>query len=185
MSEQSGPIYAPDAFAGFVRRTLALIIDAVVLLALWVSVPWVWYAGAPAEWVTEGSYRRVYLVLLILAFAYVFGLRLTENGTLGYRIVGIRYAHVLAGKPKAAALAFRASLALVLLWFFALDHIWILFDERKQAWHDKVSGFYVVKRNARPIGTGRIVQRLIQFMMLTFVVWEPAQPDDQPQPERE
>ena len=53
-----------------------------------------------------------------------------------------------------------------------------VFDERKQAWHDKVSGFYVVKRNARPIGTRRVVQRLIHFMMLTFVVFEPVDSDE-------
>ena len=58
--------------------------------------------------------------------------------------------------------------------FFAFDHIWILFDEHKQAWHDKLAGFYVVKRKARPCGTQRVTQRIINFMMLTFVVWEGA-----------
>jgi hypothetical protein len=78
-------------------------------------------------------------------------------------------------KPTVLTIFYRAAIAVFLLWFFCLDHIWIAFDERKQAWHDKVSGFYIVKRNARPVGWARINRRVIQFMMLTFPVWEPAE----------
>jgi len=182
MSEQSGPIYTRDAYAGFVRRTLALGIDAVFLVALWILAPWAWYVLAPVSWVTTESYLWVYYVLLLLGLGYLLGFRLTENGTPGYRIMRIRYAYMLSGKPGPSALAFRAVLALFLLWFFALDHLWILFDRRKQAWHDKVTGFYVVKCGAQPVATGRIIQRVIGFMMLTFVVWEPATDDDRTAP---
>jgi hypothetical protein len=57
------------------------------------------------------------------------------------------------------------------VWFFALDHFWILVDKRKQAWHDKMSGFFVVKRGSQPIGQCRMVPRVIGFMLLTFTVW--------------
>ena len=87
----------------------------------------------------------------------------------------IRYAYMLSGRPSVTMLLYRSMMALFLLWFFALDHFWILFDERKQAWHDKVSGFYVVKCRAEPVGTVRVVRRVINFMMLTFVVWEPRE----------
>lgn len=173
MSEQTGPIYSPEAYAGFIRRTLALAIDAAILVTLWVTLPWLWYSSAPPVWVTMESYVWLYAGLIVFAFAYLFGFRLTTGGTPGYRIVRIRYAYMLSGRPSLATIMFRSILALFLLWFFALDHLWILFDERKQAWHDKVSGFYVVKCSAQPVGTTRIVQRVINFMMLSFVVWEP------------
>ncbi len=181
MSERLGPIYSRDAYAGFLRRTAALVIDGIILLGFWAAAPELWYAAAPAEWVTEASYAWLHYFLLIADLAYLLGMRLTEKGTVGYRIVGIRYAYVFSGKPILTMLAYRAVLALFLTWFFALNHIWILFDERKQAWHDKVSGFYVVKRNAKPIGTGQVVRRVIEFMMLTFEVWEPKRSGDQPQ----
>ena len=68
----------------------------------------------------------------------------------------------------------RSLSAVFLMWFFALDHFWILFDERKQAWHDKVSSFYVIKRYAQPIGTRRIVQGITNIFGLTFICMEPA-----------
>ncbi len=107
-------------------------------------------------------------------FVYLIGFRLTTGGTPGYRIIGIRYAYMLSGKADWTALAFRALAAVALTMFFSLNHIWILFDPHRQAWHDKITGFYVVKKSAKPSGTVQVVQRLVNFMMLTFVVWEPV-----------
>ena len=101
-------------------------------------------------------------------------LAVTAGGTLGYRIVGIRYAYALGGRPPWYLTMYRSAIAVFLLWTFSLDHLWIAFDKNKQAWHDKLSGFYVVKRRAQPCGTRRIVRRIINFMMMSFVVWEPA-----------
>jgi uncharacterized RDD family membrane protein YckC len=108
------------------------------------------------------------------ALVYLIGFRFSMKGTPGYRVVRIRYAYALSGEPAWYSIAFRSVLAIFLMWIFALDHFWILFDRRKQAWHDKVSGFYVVKSGAQPIKTQRVVQRMVNFMMFTFVVWEPA-----------
>ena len=30
--------------------------------------------------------------------------------------------------------------------FFYLGYIWVAFDERKQGWHDKIAGTYVVRK---------------------------------------
>jgi uncharacterized RDD family membrane protein YckC len=58
----------------------------------------------------------------------------------------------------------RALWGVCLLLGFALDHIWILFDEHKQAWHDKIAGFYVVRGDAQPIAMVPMKRRLIGFM---------------------
>ncbi len=129
-------------------------------------------AGAALVW-QLGSLDS-YDELMPFALLYSLVFRMTPRGTLGYRTVGIRYAHMLSDRPAWTALAYRAAIALFLLWIFALDHLWILFNRHKQAWHDKVAGFYVVRTNAQPIGTRRVVRRVINFMMLTFVVWEPV-----------
>ncbi len=94
-------------------------------------------------------------------------------GTPGYRIMRIRYAYAFDRRPSFLAILYRAGMAVFLMLFFLLDHIWILFDPHKQAWHDKVSGFYVVKCDAKPTGTRPVRRRYINFMMLTFPVWEP------------
>ncbi len=174
MSHKVGPIFARKDYAGFIRRTLALFLDAVILFGLGFAMPYAWYYLAPARWVTLRSYEIIDTVWLVGAVAYVFGMRLSVKGTLGYRIVGIRYAYMLSGNPPLLSLAFRATLAPVLMAVFALDHWWILVDKRKQAWHDKVTGFFVVKRHAKPIRECQMVQRVTNFMLLTFLVWEPV-----------
>lgn len=173
-SERDGPKYERGDFAGFWRRTTALAIDGIILLAIDFITPELWYRFAPYEWVTVESYAWLEIGLVGFILAYLFGFRLTPRGTLGYRIVGICYAYMLGGRPPVYMILYRSAVALFLLWVFSLDHLWILFDKRKQSWHGKVSGFYVVKKNARPCGTQRIVRRVVNFMMLSFVVWEPA-----------
>lgn len=173
----TGPKYAKCDYAGFWRRTAALIIDGVLLAVIGFLAPWAWYYLAPYEWVTERSYLWVGLGWWIFSAVYLLGFRMLECGTPGYRIVRIRYAYMRAGSPSAVFRLARALMAFVLLWCFALDHLWILFDSQKQAWHDKLTGFYVIKRRAEPIGTQEIVRRLINFMGFTFFVWEPVDAD--------
>ena len=174
MTECFGPVYARGDYAGFIRRTVALVFDAALLIGARLALLWGWYLLAPAPWVTDRAYVWLDCAWLVAAAIYFFGFRFTMRGTPGYRLVGIQYAYMLDGKPPLPWVVLRSLLAGFLMCVFALDHIWIIFDERKQAWHDKVSGFYVVKRTARPLGTQKVVQRVINFMMLTFVVWEPA-----------
>ncbi|HVP12667.1 MAG TPA: RDD family protein [Phycisphaerae bacterium] len=179
MKELIGPIYARKDYAGFIRRTIALAIDFLILYGLWHAAGEILLRFAPERWFTEDGYLNDEATALYYfwpwpaAILYMLAFRLTAGGTIGYRIVGIRYAYALGGRPPFYLILYRALVAVFLLLFFALDHIWIAFDERKQAWHDKASGFYVVKRRAQPIGTARVKRRYIQFMMLTFPVWEP------------
>lgn len=178
MSEQFGPAYAARDYASFVRRTVALIIDATILLGFWFMMAFASFGIAPCTMERDEALDGLSMLWWLVVLLYSLVFRMTPRGTLGYRLVGIRYAHMLSDRPGWTALAYRAAIALFLLWIFALDHLWILFDRHKQAWHDKVAGFYVVRSNAQPIGTRRVVRRVINFMMLTFVVWEPAESVD-------
>jgi len=168
------------------RRTVAVCIDALILLAIDYALGEALLNFAPDSWFTEDGYLSSQVAIVYhfsfwpMSILYLFGFRLSINGTPGYRIIRIRYAYALGEKPPLLSIAYRAAVAVFLLWFFALDHIWILFDPHKQAWHDKVSGFYVVKRRAKPHGTQLMNRRLINFMMLTFPVWEPARVQQNP-----
>jgi uncharacterized RDD family membrane protein YckC len=176
MEAQLGPVYAKADYAGFFRRMLALLLDLCILLLTW-SVPAIIVCLVYPQAMHAGG-RWLGLALLVLGLAYFFIFRLLERGSPGYRLVGIRYAYVLPGRPSKLWIVLRSLWALFLTMFFGLNHIWILFDPRKQAWHDKLSGFYVVRRRAQPISMQPIVQRLINFMGYTFIVWEPAADSD-------
>jgi uncharacterized RDD family membrane protein YckC len=174
MSELIGPVYARKDYAGFMRRTAALVLDTAIVLTASIVISTV----LSLTLVPDGSEEEMGALWatgsIVGWIVYMLGFRLSEKGTPGYRIVGIRYEYMFSERPTILARLFRSVSAVALMIFFALDHIWILFDERKQAWHDKVAGFYVVKCEARPIGTQRIVRRVFNSMAMTFFVWEPA-----------
>ncbi len=184
MSELVGPVYAKQDYAGFIRRTVANLLDFVIVYAGATMFLTSLSISAPASWeMPDGSFTPqveawCQFGVSMAIILYMVGMRLFESGTLGYRIVRIRYAYALDGKPSVVTILYRAVMAVFLLWFFCLDHIWIIFDKRKQAWHDKVSGFYVVKCGARPTHTQRMNHRLIDFMSLSFPVWEPAEGEE-------
>ncbi len=159
--------------AGFWRRSLALAIDLLILVLFFEVVVRALWHWSPPERLTEEFALLVDFTLMMCWLAYLVGLRLMERGTLGYRLVGIRYAYMFNETPGALIKLYRAAIAVFLLWAFGLSHFWMLFDPNKQTWHDKVSGFYVVKRRALPRGEQNIVRRVINFMMFSFVIYEP------------
>jgi uncharacterized RDD family membrane protein YckC len=182
VSQQLGPVFARQDYAGFIRRTLALILDFILyLLALTLALIG-WQYLAPSEWQTHDASNGIIAVTFLAWWIYMLGMRLSMNGTLGYRIMRIRYAYMLDEKPTWLAITFRSAVAgAFMVVFMALDHLWILCDKRKQAWHDKLSGFYVVKTNACPLGQTQVVRRVITIMGLSLIFWEPLV-DDAPPP---
>ncbi len=179
MPEMIGPVYARRDHAGFIRRTVALALDLAILFAahlltgeaLAYLAPDTWYD--PEGWLLPEVVVTYEFSFWVLAVIYMFGFRLSPFGTPGYRIMRIRYAYAFERGASPLMVLYRAGIAVFLMLFFLLDHLWILFDPHKQAWHDKVSGFYVVKCGAEPIGMRPVRRRYINFMMLTFPVWEP------------
>jgi len=179
MPEMIGPVFARRDHAGFIRRTAALALDFVLLCGAYGLMVAALEYCSPDAWHDDEGWLLDEVVVVysfsfcVLAVIYTLGFRLSTYGTPGYRIMRIRYAYALGGRPSLLAILYRAGMAVFLMLFFCLDHIWILFDPRKQAWHDKVSGFYVVKCSAEPIATRPVRREFINFMMLTFPVWEP------------
>jgi len=170
----NGFVYARHDYAGFWRRTAALAFDLLIIHASYFALAWTWYVLAPPAWATLEAYGFIFLFTIVAGLLYMFALRLTDGGTLGYRLLRIRYAYIYDARPDLTTRIARAAWAVALLCTFSLDHLWILFDEHRQTWHDKVSGFYVVKRGAQPLARVAIRRRLIFFMNYTFAVFEPV-----------
>ena len=173
MSARTGHVYRRSDYGGFLRRTIALAIDLAIWSAVFVVTAIAWFLATDASGDDEAPAVWASLITNVGFLAYNFALRTTRRGTLGYRIMRIEYAPMLEGPISRLGLCYRAVIAIFLMLFFGLDHLWILFDEHKQAWHDKLAGFYVIRRGAKPIATCAVRRRVINFMMLTFVVWEP------------
>lgn len=175
---QYGPVYASTDYAGFFRRTAALLFDVLLLILLLFVLLFAAALHTGEEELPSKTAVFCTAATLVCWVVYMLGMRMLERGTLGYRLMRIRYQSVVDGRPPLLARAYRSTLAFVFMFAFLalfLDHLWILFDERKQAWHDKMSGFYVIRKKARPIGSTPVQQRVINFMGLTLFVWEPLE----------
>lgn len=73
--------------------------------------------------------------------------------SIGNKILGIRVLDANSGRPLPYVRAFaRALMSYVSLIPLLLGYFWMLWDRRKQTWHDKVADCLVVRSSAYPPG---------------------------------
>lgn len=130
--------------AGLVRRVAALMYDGVVVLAVVfaAALPFVVLVGEARTPVT-----RLLFQLYLLGVVYAFFAWFWRHGgqTVGMRAWRIRVV-AADGLPltwRQTALRFAA--ALISLLCLGLGWWWILIDEQKRSWHDRLSRTRVVR----------------------------------------
>lgn len=142
-----------EAMAGFWIRFLAAIVDG-ILIAIVAGV-----IGAILGLGTPGSSEFQLLntsnwVQTILSLAYFTYFHATAAGqSIGNKVCGIRVLDADTGGPIPYSRAFiRALMSIVSALPLFLGYLWMLWDSRKQTWHDKVANTLVVKASAYPPG---------------------------------
>ncbi len=88
----------------------------------------------------------------LIAGAYFTYLHASATGqTLGNRMVGIRVVDAATGAtiPYSRSLI-RYLMSLVSAAALSIGYLWMLFDSRKQTWHDKVANTLVVRSSFYP-----------------------------------
>jgi uncharacterized RDD family membrane protein YckC len=91
----------------------------------------------------------LWLLSLVLCPAVYFISAWAGNGrTIGYRAMGIRLVRTDGGQPSlGAAIARYVTLFACMFFFFPgiLGAMWMLWDDRRQGWHDKVADTLVIR----------------------------------------
>lgn len=119
-------------YAGFGLRFVASLIDGVVLML----VGWVMTALGTDSFALNTLVGALYSILFWV----------NMNGqTPGKKIMNIKVVRV-DGKP----VDYLTSMLRYVGYFISaipllLGYIWVLFDEKKQGWHDKLANTYVIK----------------------------------------
>jgi uncharacterized RDD family membrane protein YckC len=147
--------------AGFWRRALAALCDAVLvlpiaLLAVWVAArvtglelpgarrggldTWVdlALAGDAGVWGAAG-------LALAIAVVYLLVFQATAGRTLGMRLLRLRIVDIYGEPPSALRVLVRTLGYLASAATLALGFLWIGFDREKRGLHDWLAGTYVIK----------------------------------------
>jgi len=136
-------VYDRLNYASFWRRFLADLIDGILLSIAFSVVS-----------VIEGAS----LLQILIFFAYMIGFKGSRGTTPGYRAVGIRIVAINGEQVTVKQIVVRLFSAFFSALAFGLGFIWIAFDKRRQAWHDKIAGTYVIRADVEPVGTEEIPQ---------------------------
>lgn len=94
--------------------------------------------------------RFIVVAAAILSLVYYVGYWSTSGQTLGKTMLGLKVVD-RAGSPLSTGKAVLRYLGyLISAAIFSLGFVWIAFDQKRQGWHDKIAGTYVVEVETEP-----------------------------------
>jgi uncharacterized RDD family membrane protein YckC len=154
MNDEQAPHPIPlGRYAGFITRLVAFIIDrgivSIVLFIIVGSVEWIanafainlllFHEGTP--WALSLAVTAALYLLFWLI--YDMGFWMLTGQTLGKRVMGVRVVRT-DGTRLRFGNALRREIGYWLSAILFLGFLWILFDNRRQGFHDKLAGTIVV-----------------------------------------
>jgi uncharacterized RDD family membrane protein YckC len=152
-SEQSAHATLLGQYAGFFTRLIAYAIDrfivAAILAVVGIAVTWILTTLGLTEWITTPGWLQtvVFLLLFVLGVAirllYTMGFWVLAGQTPGKRVMGVRIVRTDGGRVGWGN-AIRREIGYVISYVLFLGYLWILVDNRRQGWHDKLAGTLVI-----------------------------------------
>ena len=149
-----GVYYRHEDYAGFFCRIIIAIIDAGVLLGGLTLLMYVWWQ----VWPDKASYLHAYYVGPWILVAYLYLVILQRSvGTLGCFVTGVRIVDMFGNRPSVIRMTGRFIwlLCMLIRFYIIYDIIWLTGEESRQTLRDKIVGTYVIRKKAKPIGTGK------------------------------
>jgi uncharacterized RDD family membrane protein YckC len=141
-------------YAGFWVRGGAAIIDSVIcivaMIVFLVMVSLVWGTDVLEQELQNPYSLTKVLEQFLIPAMLTFGFWMTKQATPGKIVVGVKILDAETGEaPTVIQWAIRYLGYIVSTIPLGLGLIWAGFDDRKQAWHDKLAGTVVVRSKHR------------------------------------
>jgi uncharacterized RDD family membrane protein YckC len=137
------------AYAGFWVRFVAYLIDSVILGVAFVVLSIVtggFTKTDPNTGLQTGNNAATGLIILV-SLAYIVGFWGARSQTPGMMALNLRIVRADNGAPIDYAKAIIRYVGYIIASIpFGLGLIWAGFDARKQGWHDKIAGTFVVRQ---------------------------------------
>jgi uncharacterized RDD family membrane protein YckC len=149
------PVYQPGPapgirYSGFLARFFAYVIDG-FLVGIVVGVPSAFGITLLAVSIDgqRSSMALVGFIVVLLAslvgIAYKPWMWSHGGQTIGYKLMNLRVVRERDGGPISGGQAVGRLLGYIISGIFYLGYIWILFDARRQGWHDKLASTVVIE----------------------------------------
>jgi len=136
------------SFAGFWIRLIATLIDAIILAAI--SFPILYFTYGKAYLAEDApvvmGYMDIIVTWILPMFATII-FWLYRAGTPGKLFLKLAVVDAVTGKNLTGSQSLIRYLAYIVsaLPLF-LGYVWVAWDEKKQAWHDKLARSVVIRR---------------------------------------
>lgn len=137
-------------YAGFWLRTLAWLIDTIIMLPFILFAVYLIYGDAYFAYTEEmrfsyGFWDIFFNYIVPCVYSLFFWLRF--GGTPGKLLLGLKIVDAQSG----GKISLRQGVLRYLGYFVAMiplciGLVWVAFDKRKQGWHDKIGETVVVRR---------------------------------------
>ena len=147
-------------YAGFWIRVWATMIDCVLILALTTPLlvtiyGWSYFTEQPASLVRGPA---DFLISYVLPTIAVIAFWVARQATPGKMAISARIVDAATGGPPTTKQYIVRYFAYIVSMIpLGAGLVWVAFDKRKQAWHDKLAGTVVVrpkKRGPEPVRFG-------------------------------
>jgi uncharacterized RDD family membrane protein YckC len=161
-----GVYWAPEHYAGLVRRFVIIGVDSVVICFV-PAIIIVLVFDLPKN--IDQIFSSKTYVFLLFSYLYLAIIKRSEWGTVGYRLTGVRIVNLEGKVPSLWRMTFRFLLLIFGPFHILIDILWLGGDENKQTLRDKIVGTYVIKHDAPPLGRGP--QQLVAYYLLGWNFW--------------
>ena len=152
-SEQASPLTLYGQYAGFVTRLVAYALDRLIVAVIVALLGWGINLALNAlnlrGWLETHEAAALIVGLLVFAlYAFVrlfynMGFWMLAGQTPGKRVMGVRVVRSDGQRLKWGN-AIRREVGYWISSFLWLGYLWVLVDNRRQGWHDKLAGTMVV-----------------------------------------
>lgn len=134
-------------YVGFIKRTLAAVIDVLILLVVSVPLQLAIYGTQYFSYAQKGEFAGFwdFVIQFVLPAVAVILLWKYRGATPGKMAISAKIVDADSGRtPTSGKLVLRYFAYLVSMLPFFLGFFWIAFDRRKQGFHDKIANTVVV-----------------------------------------
>ena len=135
-------------YVDFWPRVGATLIDMLIIMLVTYPLLYLVYGSAYFTVQSETPFRGIpdFLISLVLPFVGVVLFWLKKQATPGKMVVAARVVDAKTGKTLTPGQAVGRYLGYIVATIpFGLGLLWVVFDRKKQGWHDKMAGTVVIR----------------------------------------